>query len=112
MRESILPPEYRASHVKALVFHQDRAGRYMAQTLSSEESGLSFDWDAVYSGVFGRFYLEHLYELIGYPSEGIKSMGSKLYRRSVDSLLVVLLAEAWGIDLEGFPEPLDTPQGP
>ena len=112
MRESILPPEYRASHVKALVFHPDRAGRYTAQTLSSEESGLSFDWDAVYSGVFGRFYLTHLYELLGYTTASIRSMDAKLYCRAVDSLLAVLLAEAWGIDLEGFPEPLDTPQGP
>jgi len=108
MRESILPPEYRASHVRNLIL----GSRSSARAETERESGLEFDWDAVYSGVFGRFYLEHLYELLGYTTASIKSMNAELYCRAVDSLLAALLAEAWGVDLEGFPEPLDTPQGP
>ena len=85
--------------------------RSSARAATEWESGLEFDWDAVYSETFGRYYLGYLYELLDYDPHN-NSMDATVYCRMIDSLLAALLAEAWGIDLEGFPEPLDTPQGP
>jgi len=107
MRESILPPEYRASHLRNLIL----GSRSSAKAATERESGLEFDWDAVYSETFGRYYLGYLYELLDFDHQN-NSMDATVYCRMIDSLLAALLAEAWGIDLEGLEKPLDTPQGP
>ena len=85
--------------------------RYSARAETERESGLEFDWDAVYSETFGRYYLGYLYELLDFDPHN-NSMDATEYCRMIDSLLAALLAEAWGIDLEGLEKPLDTPQGP